>query len=629
MKKNLAKLGVLIAILGIAAFAVTREEATAPPKTLTIEGYASAEELAAEKTRGILDGPADITYPIDEILISQRGATTRMLRSGEGKELNWTLEEPLKSAAVKFRVEKLIKLFKERTTSVHSKSIKPDDHALFDFEAERRIRLTLKSKGVVWQGADLIIGRVEESESQTAQGGISKDTWVMRADDETVAYRIAGKDLRTESETPLSDLRDKKLFTVEADDIVNITLKAPSGETLVLSGERSEASAAEPAKASKAKVSWTLSTPKGYALDESVTSFVRNITNARTKAFIPEAQGPKEGLGDALWHLRGRDHQGEAFGLRFANEGDPAWAQVDGRKEWVQLDTYTLKNLQKTLADLREKTLWSLPEADISAVTFGAAEGKGVHVVRQESGWTMGQGAPADMSQHLRQLAKLKAKRYAEPGELEGAKASLSTPYFNAELRAGEKSVNVVVGPELQSEALKNHHWAQVNGGEPVLLASFNAKRLLKGADELALKRFFDLERSAIMELSVTHPDKTVVSLKRAAAGAPLELSELPEGKIGTKAPAVGTMSGTLPNLKAKSFEGKISPQEAGLVAEKSYRVRILDDKGVEHLLLVSSVSSGPDPYAMALTGPLAKRVATISNFQALNLQKKASELSE
>ena len=102
----------------------------------------------------------------------------------------------------------------------------------------------------------------------------------MRADDETVAYRIAGKDLRTESETPLSDLRDKKLFTVEADDIVNITLKAPSGETLVLSGERSEAPAAEPAKGSKAKVTWTLSTPKGYALDESVTSFVRNITDA-------------------------------------------------------------------------------------------------------------------------------------------------------------------------------------------------------------------------------------------------------------------------------------------------------------------------------------------------------------
>ena len=127
-------------------------------------------------------------------------------------------------------------------------------------------------------------------------------------------------------------------------------------------------------------------------------------------------------------HLRGGIIKGEAFGLRFANEGDPAWAQVDGRKEWVQLDTYTLKNLQKTLADLREKTLWSLPEADISAVTFGAAEGKGVHVVRQGSSWTMGQGAPADMSQHLRQLAKLKAKRYAEPGELEGAKASPECP---------------------------------------------------------------------------------------------------------------------------------------------------------------------------------------------------------
>jgi hypothetical protein len=45
--------------------------------------------------------------------------------------------------------------------------------------------------------------------------------------------------------------------------------------------------------------------------------------------------------------------------------------------------------------------------------------------------------------------------------------------------------------------------------------------------------------------------------------------------------------------------------------------------------MLLSTETSGPDPYVVAMTGPLAKQVATISNFQALNLQKKASELSE
>jgi len=88
-------------------------------------------------------------------------------------------------------------------------------------------------------------------------------------------------------------------------------------------------------------------------------------------------------------------------------------------------------------------------------------------------------------------------------------------------------------------------------------------------------------------------------------------------------------MVGTLPHLKAKTFEADKKAESVGLDAASSYRVSVTVKGGEEHVLLISTQSAGPDPYVMALTGPLANQVATVSNFQALNLKKTPSELSE
>ena len=183
MKSNLVKLGTLVVALAVVAFVINKEEAPPAPKSLTIDGYASTAELEAEKGRGILDGPADIAYPVDEVIIEREGKSTRLVRTGQGKELQWNIAEPMDAVAIKYRVEKMITLFKDKTSSVHTKSVKPGDLALFDLEAERRIRVTLKASGEVWHGVDLIIGRVEESESKATQSGVAKDTWVMAAGD--------------------------------------------------------------------------------------------------------------------------------------------------------------------------------------------------------------------------------------------------------------------------------------------------------------------------------------------------------------------------------------------------------------------------------------------------------------
>lgn len=632
MKSTLVKMGLLVAALAIAAFAVNREEAPPAPKSLDIDGFATAADLEAEKGRGILDGPADIAYPVDEIVITRGGETTRMVRTGEGKDLTWALAEPMVAAAVKYRVEKMVKVFKDKTSSVHTKTIKAGDHPLFDFEASRRIAITLKAGGAVWNGVDLIVGRVEESESQAAQGGVAKDTWVMVAGDETTAYRMGGKDLRTDFDAKLSDLRDKKLFTVKGDDLVHIEATAPDGAKVVLDGERTETPAAEEGKPAKVTVKWTMTAPSGFQADESVKTFARNIANARTKAFVAAAEGPKEGLGEATWHVTARTHDGQTIGVRLAADGDPAWGQVDGREEWVQIEAYSAKNLRQGVAELRDKTLWLVPEADITSVTFGAEEGKPVTATRDGGPWTLAGGAPADLASHLRHLATTKAKRYATKAEVPAATAALANPAFTATVQTAKTTITLTAGAEIADGDNKGNRWARVsiNGqpGEPALVASFAAKRFLKKAEDLKRKTFFDLKRDAIQRVEVIHPGGAKVTLERSAESGKLELLALPEGKK-TRHAAVGTMVGTLPNLKAKAFEPATRPKAAGLVGESAYHVEVTDVSGGKHALLVSTETSGQDPYAMALTGPLANQVATINNFQAINLQKKAAELTE
>ena len=47
---------------------------------------ASEADLASEKTRGILDGPADIAYPVDEIEITRAGETLRLVQAAQEQD---------------------------------------------------------------------------------------------------------------------------------------------------------------------------------------------------------------------------------------------------------------------------------------------------------------------------------------------------------------------------------------------------------------------------------------------------------------------------------------------------------------------------------------------------------------
>ena len=176
-KSTLMLLGLVVA-LGVAAYFVTRKAEVEAPKAVAVDGYASKADLDKRDSQGIMDTPVFIDYPVDEVIYTYKDETVRLVREGSGKESTWLIKEPVDAVAVKYQVEKMIKLFESKTASIHSTSLKPKDHVRFDLEPETRVAFTFKAKGQVWNGVDFVVGKVSASDGKASPGQQSPgDTW--------------------------------------------------------------------------------------------------------------------------------------------------------------------------------------------------------------------------------------------------------------------------------------------------------------------------------------------------------------------------------------------------------------------------------------------------------------------
>ncbi len=378
MKKSTIFLLVAAAVLAVVAFLVTRKSGPDAPKKLDIPGIASEADLAAEKKLGMMDAKPPLVHPIDEVILEQPaelGGTIRLVREGEGETEKWRITSPVEAPAVKYPVEQIIELFKTATTRSDARTIKEADLPLFDLEAGRRIGLTLKSKGAVWNGVDLIIGQVVKDGEPGGEETV-KGTWVLVKGDETTAFLLADKDLRTPIAKSLADLRDKKAFDFEADAVSRIEIIDPTGEKVALTSETKETPAAPDAgpdaKPTKT-TTWTLSEPAGIKGDAAVSSVARNLTGLRVNEFVPLAKASdeaKQALEGKTWKLTAK--VGDKVVTLTVADGakEPIWARVDGKDEVFSLASYAANNVRKGLDELKDKTVWDVSADAVSELTL-------------------------------------------------------------------------------------------------------------------------------------------------------------------------------------------------------------------------------------------------------------------
>ena len=643
MKKTLVMLIAAVVALGLVTWLVTNKDVPPPPKSLKFSGYATAEQLDKERNRGLLDPIDDVAYPVDEIVVQRPGGETlRFVREGEGKALGWNMLEPIESPAVKFQVEKMVKVFKEDTLSVFSKQVKPEMLGLFDLEPDRRIGVTIKSAGSTWQGIDLWVGKVESGDaSALEQPGAEapKDTWVMVKGDDATVYRVASKDLREPFEAQLVDLRDKKLFSAKADDITWVSVTAPDGSKVVVEGDRAEFPPAGEGEEAKIETSWRIVEPSGFAADDGVKTLARNVANARAKEFVAtdhaDVAAGAAALAAGVWTITARTYQGDEMALTLAAGDDEAiWGQVVGKDELLRVEKFTGKNLRKTIADLRDKALFKVDEAALSKVQFAPEGAPPFTLDKRGEAWVFAAtGATADLGSNPKTLVTAKATRYARADEVAAATMALANPEFTAGLGAGDQSWSIAFGAKIESDPDKGNRWAQVTAdgvaGTPVLVQDYVAKRFRKAPADVRWKKLFAFAKDAVQRIELISPGGAAPTvLERPPGGDKLELADLPEGK-SQKTTVASTVLNTLPNLAAKSFVTGEAAKDVGLTATTAWTARITTTDGATVTLLMEPAPEAGEPHAVADSGPLKGQIVTINTFQAKNLQKQAADFIE
>jgi hypothetical protein len=643
MKKSTLFLVAAAVTLGVVALIVTNTSDAPTIKKLDIAGFATPAELTAEKSRGLMDPAVPVAHPIDEVILEREGNVIRLVRDGEGEAQKWRFAEPASAAgamAVKWNVDAMVELFKSPTSRSDARTIKAADFPLFDFEASRRIGLTLKSKGTVWNGVDLIVGQVVKDASPEAEAQTVKGTWVMVKGDETTAFLLAEKDLRTPLDKTLVELRDKKVFAFEADAISKIEISTPTNDKVVLTSTTTEVppppDAGPEAKPTK-NTTWAISEPAGVDGDTTISGVARTLAGLRVNDFVAldkAAEDAKAAVANSAWMLT--FSVGDTITtLRIADgDKDPVWAKIDGKDELLSLSSFTAKSLRKGLDDLKNKTVWDIPQADITELSL-KGEADQISLTRSGATWTFSYPAlahSADPSSVLSGVARLSAVRWAKPTELDAARTALASPDIMARVKTATDDRKLTISGVLPADDGAQNRWAVVGdpaNNEPFLLSDFNAKRFTSSVAALRNKKLFaDLPglKDQLVAITVTVVGSPTLRFEKPSTGGDFTLVGLdPAETLNDE--AMRTLVSTVGALEAKSFHEGKAAADTGLTADKANVVGLELIDGRKVTLLVSTLSSGDgELYALADDGPLKGTPVGINEYQAKNITKPRAD---
>lgn len=635
MKKSTLFLVAAALVLGVVVLAVKSGGDRPAPKKLDIAGYASAEDLERDKKRGLMEAAIVIPHPIDEVILEREDGRIRMVREGEGEATTWRIAEPVEAVAVKWHVDAIVEVFKSPTTRSDARTLKPADFPLFDFEPGRRVGLTLKSKGAVWNGVELIVGQLVKEQSADDDG--VKGTWVMVKGDESTAYLLAGKDLRSPVNKSLSELRDKKVFAFEGDDISKIEITPETGPKVVLSSTTTEEApapdAGPDAKPTK-KTTWALTEPANLKGDAAMASIARSLGSLRAEDFIPlerADEAAKRALAGPGWRYAMTVKDKAETLIIAKGDKDKAWAQVEGRQEIMTLSAWTAKNLEKGLEDLKDKTVWEHPLDSVTRLTLSQEAGPAMTLVKDGQSWTFAGGLAtysADPSSIMSGVAKLSAVRWARESEVDNARKLLMAPEISAAIEAGGKVLEVRFSAKLEGDDAQNR-WAVVGdprGSEPFLVSDFTAKRFVTKPESLRNKKVFAdiIDKAAAITVMMAGSSDTV-RFEKGENGQYKLLGMLPGETQNDE--AVRSLVATLGALEVKSFHEGKAATETGLSSDKSHVIGLELADGRRLSLLVSQVGSGDaEVYGLASDGPQKDIPVGLNEYQTKNIAKPRAD---
>ena len=184
-----------------------------------------------------------------------------------------------------------------------------------------------------------------------------------------------------DSGAPSSDaeIRDK-VFALEPDAIVELRVRADSGETTTLE---------------KADGAWRIVEPTSVDADESEASAITSsLASLEIQRVVEEESGDLEPFGLAEPRIDVAFKLDEATDLRHlqigntAPTGDTLYASVEGETRVILISGFLDRTFNRTTFDLRDKAIMKFDRDAVDAVEV-AGVARAVRLAKGESEWTM------------------------------------------------------------------------------------------------------------------------------------------------------------------------------------------------------------------------------------------------
>ena len=184
-----------------------------------------------------------------------------------------------------------------------------------------------------------------------------------------------------ESGPPSSDADAReKVFALEADAIVELQIRADSGETTTLE---------------KADGAWQIVEPMSVDADESEASAITSsLASLEVQRVVEEEPGDLEPFGLAEPRIDVAFKVDEQTDLRHLQIGDTAptgntlYASVEGENRVLLISGFLDRTFNRTTFDLRDKTILKFDRAAVDTLDVAGAA-QAVRLAKGESEWTM------------------------------------------------------------------------------------------------------------------------------------------------------------------------------------------------------------------------------------------------
>jgi hypothetical protein len=267
---------------------------------------------------------------------------------------------------------------------------------------------------------------------------------------------------------------------------------------------------------------WVITQPVNAAADESVmNSLVGDLVNARIERDFPPAGGDLKqyGLSEPAVKLEVKLKNGETHRVELGSSDEislSAYAKIDGSQNVALLPVSLLNNSNKSLNDIRDRSVLGATQYELSSVKITNESG-GFELEKKDSEWNIkspvsGLADEAQVSSMLADITGAKAAEVVSESVDDPAKYGLDKSKVSIAARlggGGERTVSI-------GSKVDENYYAKVSDRPQLLkVDSLFYEKLNTKLASLRSKQIIKLNRDELTKVYIKNANLTLVAEKK------------------------------------------------------------------------------------------------------------------